>query len=81
MDTIKVSARPVRYSGQRKNLIWTKLKLVAIVIRQAIRERQKNDATDDETICEALTRPTIRIVPAKSEEQQSVLMLQGFACF
>lgn len=47
----------------------------ASVVRQAIRERQKNDATDAETICEALTRPTIRFVPAKSEEQQSVLML------
>jgi transposase len=38
-------------------------------------KRQKNDATDAEAICEAVTRPTMRFVPLKSEEQQSVLML------
>jgi transposase len=38
-------------------------------------KRQKNDASDSEAICEAVTRPTMRFVPVKSEEQQSVLML------
>lgn len=38
-------------------------------------KRQKNDATDAEAICEAVTRPTMRFVPVKSEEQQGVLML------
>jgi transposase len=38
-------------------------------------KRQKNDATDAEAICEAVTRPTMRFVPVKSEEQQSILML------
>ena len=38
-------------------------------------KRQKNDATDAEAICEAVTRPTMRFVPVKGEEQQSVLML------
>ena len=38
-------------------------------------KRQKNDATDAEAICEAVTRPTMRFVAVKSEEQQSVLML------
>jgi transposase len=38
-------------------------------------KRQKNDATDAEAIFEAVTRPTMRFVPVKSEEQQSVLML------
>jgi transposase len=38
-------------------------------------KRQKNDATDAEAICEAVTRPTMRFVPVKSEEQQSMLML------
>ncbi|UUP20099.1 hypothetical protein NTH_04614 (plasmid) [Nitratireductor thuwali] len=38
-------------------------------------KRQKNDATDAEAICEAVSRPTMRFVPIKSEEQQSVLML------
>jgi len=35
----------------------------------------KNDAADAEAICEAVTRPTMRFAPAKSTEQQSVLML------
>jgi transposase len=38
-------------------------------------KRQKNDATDAEAICEAVTRPTMRFVPVKSQEQQSLLML------
>ncbi|MER9592916.1 IS110 family transposase [Mesorhizobium australicum] len=38
-------------------------------------KRQKNDASDAEAICEAVTRPTMRFVPTKSEEQQSVLIL------
>lgn len=38
-------------------------------------KRQKNDAADAEAICEAVTRPTMRFVPIKSEEQQGVLML------
>ena len=32
-------------------------------------------AADAEAICEAVTRPTMRFAPAKSAEQQSVLML------
>jgi transposase len=35
----------------------------------------KNDAADAEAICEALARPTMRFVPIKSREQQSMLML------
>ena len=38
-------------------------------------KRQKNDAADAEAICEAVTRPTMRFVPVKTEEQQAVLML------
>lgn len=38
-------------------------------------KRSKNDAADAEAICEAVTRPTMRFVPVKSAEQQSVLML------
>ena len=37
--------------------------------------RQKNDAADAEAICEAVTRPTMRFVPVKSAERQSVLVL------
>jgi len=38
-------------------------------------KRGKNDTADAEAICEAVTRPTMRFVPIKSAEQQSVLML------
>jgi transposase len=38
-------------------------------------KRQKNDATDAEAICEAVTRPNMRFVPTKTPEQQSCLML------
>ena len=38
-------------------------------------KRQKNDITDAEAICEAVTRPNMRFVPTKAVEQQSCLML------
>jgi transposase len=38
-------------------------------------KRSKNDANDAAAICEAVTRPSMRFVPTKSEQQQSVLML------
>ena len=36
-------------------------------------KRQKNDAADAEAICEAVSRPTMRFVPVKTAEQQSVI--------
>src|ERR1700749_4249150 len=38
-------------------------------------KRQKNDPTDAEAICEAVTRPNMRFVPTKTPEQQSGLVL------
>ena len=38
-------------------------------------KRGKTDAADAETICEAVTRPTMRFVAVKTVEQQAVLML------
>lgn len=38
-------------------------------------KRQKNDAADAEAICEAVTRPNMRFVPVKTEDQQAVLIL------
>ena len=38
-------------------------------------KRNKNDAADAEAICEAVRRPTMRFVQAKSAEQQGRLML------
>jgi transposase len=38
-------------------------------------KRSKNDVADAEAICEAVSRPTMRFVPVKTAEQQSILML------
>ena len=38
-------------------------------------KRQKNDAADAEAICEALGRPSMRFVPVKTVEQQSIMVL------
>ena len=38
-------------------------------------KRQKNDAADAEAICEAVGRPSMRFVPVKTVEQQSVMVL------
>src|SRR5271168_3218304 len=38
-------------------------------------KRGKSDAADAEAICEAVTRPTMRFVAIKTEEQQVTLML------
>src|SRR5256884_7111881 len=38
-------------------------------------KRQKNDATDAEAICEAVSRANMRFVETKTPEQQSCLML------
>jgi transposase len=38
-------------------------------------KRQKNDAADAEAICEAASRPTMRFVAVKTEEQQARAML------
>ena len=38
-------------------------------------KRNKNDVADAEAICEAVRRPSMRFVPVKSVEQQSVLLM------
>jgi transposase len=42
---------------------------------KAYLKRSKNDANDAAAICEAVTRPSMRFVSIKSEQQQSGLML------
>ena len=37
--------------------------------------RQKNDLADAAAICEAVTRPSMRFVPIKSEAQQAMLLI------
>src|SRR3954471_20324106 len=51
------------------------VKLMPPAYVKAYVKRGKTDAADAEAICEAVTRPSMRFVPVKSAEQQSVLML------
>ena len=58
------------------------VKLMAPQFVKPYVKSNKNDAADAEAICEAVARPTMRFVPVKNVEQQSVLALhrvrQGF---
>jgi transposase len=49
------------------------VRLMSPAYAKAYVRRQKNDAADAEAICEAVQRPTMRFVPVKSAERQSVL--------
>lgn len=51
------------------------VKLMPPAYVKAYVKRNKNDAADAEAICEAVTRPSMRFVPVKDTEQQSVLMM------
>lgn len=48
--------------------------MVAAYVKPYVK-RSKNDMVDAEAICEAVTRPTMRFVPIKSESQQAILMV------
>lgn len=58
------------------------VKLMAPQFVKPYVKSNKNDARDAEAICEAVSRPNMRFVPAKNAEQQAVLSLhrarQGF---
>jgi transposase len=60
------------------------VKLMAPQFVKPYVKSNQNDAADGEAICEAVTRPNMRFVPVKTEEQQAVLSLhrarQGFVC-
>ena len=47
------------------------VKLVPTVYVKPFVKRQKNDAADAEAICEATSRPTMRFVAVKTQEQQA----------
>lgn len=53
------------------------VRLIAPQLAKPYVKRGKNDAADAEALCEAMSRPTMRFVPAKSSEQQAALMLVG----
>jgi transposase len=49
------------------------VRLIAAQLVKPYVKRGKNDASDAEALCEAMSRPTMRCVPAKSAEQQARL--------
>jgi len=51
------------------------VKMIAPQFVKPYLKRGKNDAADAAAICEAMSRPTMRFVPAKSEDEQAALML------
>ena len=51
------------------------VKLMPPAYVKAYVKRNKNDAADAEAICKAVTRPSMRFVPVKDVDQQSVLMM------
>jgi len=61
-------AREIRSVGHE-------VKLIAPAYVKPYVKRNKNDSADAEAICEAVGRPSMRFVPVKSTDQQSVLML------
>jgi transposase len=53
------------------------MKLIAPQHVKPYIKRNKNDGRDAEGLCEAMSRPTMQFVPAKTAEQQAALMLAG----
>ena len=51
------------------------VRLIPPAYVKAYVRRQKNDAADAAAICEAVSRPSMRFVPVKTEAQQAALML------
>ena len=63
------------YWSRRLQALGHTVRLMPPSYVKAYLKRGKNDANDAAAICEAVTRPSMRFVPTKSEQQQSGLML------
>jgi hypothetical protein len=63
------------YWSREQQALGHAVKLMPPSYVKAYLKRSKNDANDAGAICEAVTRPSMRFVPIKSEQQQSGLML------
>lgn len=61
--------------ARRLTALGHQVRLMPPAYVKAYVKRNKNDAADAEAICEAVRRPTMRFVPIKSADAQSVLML------
>jgi transposase len=78
---IESSASAHHWAGKLQALGHT-VRLMAPQFVKPYVKSNKNDVADAEAICEAVSRPSMRFVPVKNIEQQSVLSLhrvrQGF---
>src|ERR1043166_6261777 len=63
------------YWSRRLQALGHNVRLLPPSYVKAYLKRSKNDANDAAAICEAVTRPSMRFVATKSEQQQSGLML------
>src|SRR6266702_878742 len=63
------------YWSRRLQALGHTVRLMPPSYVKAYLKRGKNDANDAAAICEAVTRPSMRFVATKSEQQQSGLML------
>lgn len=63
------------YWAREISALGHEVRLMPPAYVKAYLRRQKNDAADAEAICEAVRRPSMRFVPAKSAERQAVLVL------
>ena len=61
--------------GREIGKLGHEVKLVPPIYVKPFVKRQKNDAADAEAICEAASRPTMRFVAVKTQEQQAQGML------
>src|SRR6266478_468513 len=70
------------YWARKLTALGHTVRLIAPQFVKPYVRTNKNDARDAEAICEAVTRPSMRFVPVKTVEQQSVIALhrvrQGF---
>ena len=73
---VGIEACPSAHHWSRQlQVLGHAVKLMPPSYVKAYLKRSKNDANDAAAICEAVTRPSMRFVPTKSEQQQSGLML------
>jgi transposase len=63
------------YWAREISALGHEVRLMPASYVKAYLRRQKNDAADAEAICEAVRRPTMRFVPIKSADRQSVMVL------
>jgi transposase len=63
------------YWARRLNAVGHTVRLMAPQFVKPFVKSNKNDANDAEAICEAVARPSMRFVPAKSVEQQDIQLL------